>query len=445
MPASHWMQFATFAEQRHFVYPNENTYNGVVLNANMVAHAPGGIAAFILEKTGTQTSYIIDPLTHAYQHNPEFITNSAGALKSSIKSLAHFYGSPLLDILGDRPLLPRDFSKTENIVSFTKNVIDFQNNFLSGFMADSGSAKYLDDVEANPPPYALIAPYFYFTETTIDLWLDVYKKCAIQASEYVSDISESKFFLSMVVSQGVIVDEALYSKIADSVADIDCDGFLLWIDNFDETQASTKELEGFLKFGRRLRHGEREVINLHGGYFSVLASGAAGSHAITGVSHGPEFGEFRSVVPVGGGIPIAKYYMPDLHRRERYRDALQIFRKSGWLESSEEFHSNVCNCDECQSVINGDIANFAQFGDGNIKSVKRKTGIVRIQYPTTETKMKCLRHYLSCKQMEYENAANQPKTKLLDDLENTINRYEEIVGLDGISHLRKWHHVLSEI
>src|SRR5690349_16856718 len=51
MPIDHWMMFATFAEQRHFIYPSRQTYQGVIINGNMVAHAPDGLAAFILEKT----------------------------------------------------------------------------------------------------------------------------------------------------------------------------------------------------------------------------------------------------------------------------------------------------------------------------------------------------------------------------------------------------------
>ncbi len=59
-----------FAEQNFFAYPTPDTYQGVIINANMAAYAPAGIAAFLLEKTAAKTRYVVDPLTHAFQHDP---------------------------------------------------------------------------------------------------------------------------------------------------------------------------------------------------------------------------------------------------------------------------------------------------------------------------------------------------------------------------------------
>jgi len=76
MAIEHWMQFGTFAEQRHFAYPTLDTYKGVIINGNMAAYAPDGLAAFLLERTGL--IYLIDPMTHAFQHDPGFVTDNEG-------------------------------------------------------------------------------------------------------------------------------------------------------------------------------------------------------------------------------------------------------------------------------------------------------------------------------------------------------------------------------
>ena len=91
MPIDHWMMFGTFAEQRHFTYPTKDTYNGAIINGNMAAHAPDGLAVFLLEKT-SNLPYIIDPLTHAFQHDPEMICTGDGEPKSSIKALGDAFG-----------------------------------------------------------------------------------------------------------------------------------------------------------------------------------------------------------------------------------------------------------------------------------------------------------------------------------------------------------------
>ena len=186
----------------------------------------------------------------------------------------------------------------------------------------------------------------------------------------------------------------------------------------------------------------REVINLHGGYFSVLAAGTLGKSAMSGVTHGPEFGEFRSVVPVGGGIPIARYYIPALHTRIRYREAVKFLKAKGWLVSAEAFREHVCDCPECLETLGGDISRFTEFGKGKVKDVKRGSGIVRIEYPTTQTKLHCLRHYLQRKAIEYRFADTASKEQIIANLHDGRG-FKDVMGLDGVSHLQRWEKALS--
>lgn len=443
MPIDHWMLFSTFAEQRHFEYPKVGTYQGVVINANMAAHAPAGLAAFLLEKTAGM-KYIVDPLTHAFQHDPEVVHNSEGETKSSVRSLAEAYGDPVSDKVGFSPLLPRHFDRENILEGFTARCLAFQRSHLKEYMAQSDAAKYLDD-EAATPPYAVVAPYFYLTETNYKEWLPVSKRAVEAASAVLGLPREERLFASVVVSQGVLLDPEVRGEISRAFAGLPVDGYLLWVDSLDEQSASGTELRGLLHIARTLRgDGKREVINLHGGYFSVLAAGVLGRSVFSGVTHGPEFGEFRGVVPVGGGIPIARYYIPKLHARVRYRDALRFFSAKSWLDDANAFHQNVCRCPECQATINGDPSNFQLFGDGTVKNVRRRNGIVRIEYPTNETKLHCLRHYLQRKHLEYSVAYNSKQEELIKDLVDGIEQYEDVAGMEGVSHLRLWKRILTD-
>jgi hypothetical protein len=446
MPIEHWMMFGTFGEQRHFIYPSKQTYQGVIINGNMVAHAPDGLAAFLLEKTANQR-YIIDPLTHAFQHSPSFLINTEGNLKSSIETLANIYGEPFQSIVGKRPALPKDFKDDAVLSALVNKCLDFQDSRLASSMAKSDVMKYFFDPDMGAPsqpvgaPYALVAPYFYITETSVDEWLPVCVRAARMARQLYPD---RRLFVSVVVSQGAILDRSVSEEIANAFNAEDISGYLLWVDNLDEQQAGEAELRGLLALARLLRgDGRREVINLHGGYFSILAAGTLGNSAMSGVTHGPEFGEFRSVVPVGGGIPIARYYLRHLHTRVRYKNALAMLTAKGWLRDAATFHANVCDCDECRATINGDAGNFTLFGKGNVKEVKRGSGIVRLEYPTGETKQRCLRHYLQRKSIEYQFAATASRDQLIADLDDGYNAFEEIVGLDGVGHLKRWKKLLA--
>jgi hypothetical protein len=441
MPIDHWMMFGTFAEQRHFVYPSADTYRpgGAIINGNMAAYAPDGLAAFLLEKTGG-LSYIIDPLTHAFQHNPNSVTDQNGEPKKSIQRLAAAYGEPCIDIVGRRPLLPRDLTQDEHLAGLTRNCLNFQESILTQAMASNDVVKYVTTDANELRPYALVAPYFYMTEATYRQWLPV----CIRAIRFARDECEgARLFASVVLSQGIILNAPVRQEIIDTFNAADVSGFIVWIDELDEQEAGMTKLQGLLALTRALRDGDRQVINLHGGYFSVLAAGSLGSGSMTGVCHGPEFGECRSVVPVGGGIPMARYYLPQLHTRLRYRDVLRFLRAKGWLADANTFHANVCNCAECRETINGDIANFVEFGRGTVREVRRGGGMARMEYPTGETKLRCLRHYLQRKSIEYAFADTASEQQIRTDLERGRDEFIDVAGLDGVAHLNEWIDALA--
>lgn len=434
--------FSTFAEQDYFEYPQPGTYSGVVINANMAAHAPAGLGAFLLEKTAPETKYLIDPLTHAFQHDPSRISNSGGSPKSSIQRLAEAYGAPIEKLVGNRPLLPEDFQDEGLLIEFVKKCLEFQRSQLSSEMQNSDASKYMEDADGEVHPHALVAPYFYVAESTFDEWLPINIRAAQIAVEQKEE--RERIFAEVAISQGVLVTSQIQAALIEQYADIGIDGVLLWVDNLDEQHASRFELECLIQLSRGLRNNQlREVINLHGSYFSILSAGVLGQAAMSGVTHAPEFGEYRSVVPVGGGIPISRFYVPDLHVRVRYRDALAMFNGKNWLRSADEFHGNVCNCQECQNTIEGDAANFTRYGEGTVKTIKRGKGIVRLEFPTTESKQRCLRHYLQRKRREYIAAAEAPADALIANLLDGENKFKDVIGLDGVAHLKLWREVLA--
>jgi hypothetical protein len=340
-------------------------------------------------------------------------------------------------------LTPRDFSDPGIVDDFSERCVNFQESVLATAMRKNESIRYLPDLKDDQlKPHAVVAPYFYMSESSIEKWLPVNIKIAKRA---VNLSSGRKVFASIVVTQGVILDDAYIQRLHSEYSKLQLDGYLLWIDDLNEHEGGGAELRGMLKLARKLRGAsrEREVINLHGGYFSVLAAAPLGGEAFSGVTHGPEFGEHRAVVPVGGGIPIARYYVPLLHARVRYRHSLEILRAKHWLDSAESFHRNVCNCDECIDTIAGDARNFTRFGESRIREVRRRNGIVRMEFPTAETQIHCLNHYLQRKRIEYTRASSDSSEHLLEDLRRGVSELEDAAGLEAVGHLRIWEKVLT--
>ncbi|MEA2553207.1 MAG: hypothetical protein QOJ65_1383 [Fimbriimonadaceae bacterium] len=436
----HWMMFGTFAEQRHFIYPSVASYAGAVINANMAAHAPDGLAAFLVEKT-SGLAYIIDPMTHAWQHEPMFVCDAEGNPKKALSTLAQNYGEPYKSALGRRPLTPDDFRDQALHRESVERVITFQKNRLSLAMASTDAMRYLEATDKELRPRALVSPYFYLHEVNLQYWLPI----MLQAVEYALPMADGiPVYGGVVIGKGLLQSEKLRKQLTTALLSASLDGYVVWVDGLQEQEASASELCALLELCRSLRiNGSRYILNLHGGYFSVLAAGELGNNALNGVTHAPEFGEARSVVPIGGGIPIARYYVPELHSRVRYRDAQAMFKAKGWLDSASSFFQNVCDCEECRKVLKDSAENFILFGEGKVKEVKRGQGIARMEYPTPETKLRCLRHYLQRKQMEHDFVSRQPKEIQLQELTSSKDKYIDVLGFDGIKHLVIWKQVFE--
>ncbi|MFH0766274.1 MAG: hypothetical protein V2A61_07625, partial [Calditrichota bacterium] len=116
-----------------------------------------------------------------------------------------------------------------------------------------------------------------------------------------------------------------------------------------------------------------------------------------------------------------------------------------WLDSSELFHKEVCDCEECRETLNGDPSRFTLFGEGEVKDILRGRGMVRIEFPSTETKRRCLKHYLQRKQREYQMSSGANPQEPLKELEDSINKHKPFAGSDGIAHLVRWKCVLDSI
>lgn len=437
MHIDHWLNFATFSEKLYYIYPTPDSYRGLIINGNMAAYASSGLAIFLMEKQ--IPNYIIDPQTHAFQHDPSAVLNNNNEVKKSILNLSESLGSIFKKHVGKNPITP-DLFTADVIDEVVKNSLNFQKNILSTEMVRTEANKFLELTIDDLKPYALLTPYFYLDDVYYERWITPYISLIEKSIEYKNGI---KLLVPLVISKGLLCNIDLINPIIKKINSLKIDGYMVWIDNFDEKEATLEELKYLYDLFKILKNNDNEVINRHGGYFSILAAGNLGHNTLSGVAHGPEFGEFRSVVPVGGGLPIAKYYIPKLHQRISYKDAIIYLKKLGYLKSAEIFHKNVCDCPECKRVIDNKIENFTLFGISISKLVKRGHGYVHIEYPTSDTKERCLKHYLQRKKSEYHFSSTKSPEEIISDLDMGINEFQNVIGLKSISHLERWKKTLS--
>lgn len=457
----HILRYGTNADQRYFSGDFENCYNTIAINANMIASSPNALALFVGKNT-INKQFFIDPITHLFQHSQAFISGTNGSIKRSVDNLISNYSLNILDeqlstqekydfikssILADS--ISDDFVK-----KFTNNVVSYQENLvINGNKSISDYSKYVDfarsedpsqsDLEIHQTPEFLVAPYFFIDQ---DSWLDkniIFLKEAINNKKH-----DKQIFAQIVVSKRMfergVSDGVIFSEIIKKYGNSDADGFLLWVDGYSEHDEISNSLIKYKELIQNLRKVKNKpVYVLYGGYFSICLTNS-NLDCLDGVAHGLEYGETREVVPVGGGIPVAKYYFYPLHKRMNLKDMIYLLQKLG-IKTKEEFFEKICDCPVCKEVIKSDVLNDFQDGFGKSKpsTFQRGKTLVTMNFSTTETKEKSLKHYLYNKKKEFLFVESNNIDSITKELIGDYEMYKKIVDIDNCQHLDEWSQVFS--
>jgi len=439
----HIVRYGTAADQKFMANEFADTYDQIVINANMVAHMPSALRRFL---EGTSKPYFIDPQTHAFQHDIGHLqSDSTEDIKRSIKGLIQAYGEPVLSIVGKRKesVLPDDFKNTARRVEFCQKVLQFQKDTLPKESEASDVAKYYEfaaEEEGTSPysfaPSMVVAPYFYMTAKTFSEWLNINLMCAQDSR----DACSGPLGVQIVISRELLVDRRMRNALCTRYRRLKPDCFLVWVDGLTEQEASEVELGALVDLLKRLT-AEAQVVNLYGGYFSVALKHCGTVPGLSGVTHSMEYGESRGVVPVGGGIPVAKYYYPALHVRLPFRDAVRAARESGGFRSVASFRERVCGCAECvQVTARNPEVDFGVYGKTRPVSFFRRNQPIVTEYPIQETKEHCVRHYMWCKSQEFRFADCDA---IRSSLAQAHEAFKRVLGLETVAHCNVWQRLLS--
>lgn len=440
----HIWRYGTHAESKYFLAELSDKYDAVIFNGNMVAYTPDAITGFVAKLN--QKSFFIDPQTHAFQHDIAKLSQAddLGNLtpKLSFKKLADFFGNPVSQNVGKQSLLPEDFSTDIAKLNFCKNVINFQKDLIKERIEKQEVNKYMTFLQekglptSSFEPYGLIAPYFLLTSNTYDYWISLNIEFAQIAKR---EFPDAKIFAQIVISKDLLLIPEKLEDIILRYGNLDCENIFLWIDNFDEGLVGKEYLISFLRLLKGLSVKGKKIYNLHGGFLSIILTSVIGGELLEGVCHGLEYGESRGVVPVGGGIPMAKYYFYPIHKRIRYTDFLTVFSQKGWNLKPEDFKTSVCDCAACDKLI-ALIQSKAKIS----KEFKYKKGnqIITLNYPTQEVKDLSLRHYLFSKAREYEEVSHKNKEEVKDTFLAAFENYKSTLGLEEVVHLLAWKEII---
>lgn len=450
----HLIRMGTNAEKK-YCRDFQNQYDAIVINANILAHTTSSMSSFL----GCELSkdFLIDPQTYAFQSYGNLLQTSKGKtpnanIKKSISSMLTSYGEKIKKIIEEekRSISYNDFLGEEGeafLHELSDNVIDFQLNTIQNqSLENSEYGEYIqyelasNTQTVNLKPFALIPPYFYMTENTVDNWI-LHNTNAIKYCK--EKFCDETIYAQIVINKEILLNTGIIDKIIKYYSSTNADGYFIWIDSFDEKNIGQTYLNNFIYFLKNLKNCNKPIYQIYGSYFSIMLT----KDCLSGTCHGMEYGETREVFPVGGGIPVSKFYMPDLHKRLLYRDALEFLLAKKYLVDKATYFSNVCDCKTCKQVINDNPEiDFSAYGDFNSTTFKRKAGnreySVTMDYPTTEAKDLCLKHYLFNKTVEYEYVNTKNWQELIQQLLEAHNNSCDILG-DDVDYLLTWANVIK--
>jgi hypothetical protein len=192
---------------------------------------------------------------------------------------------------------------------------------------------------------------------------------------------------------------------------------------------------------------------MYGGFFSILLTHRS-IQLLSGVSHGMEYGESREVYPVGGGIPVSKYYFMPLHQRKDFTKAFYLLEHNNILDTTvhnwgdcEKYYAEICDCVQCRTILENKMSNFVKFESDQYYEIRRRNIITRRKKASSETKKNCLYHYLLCKKVEFTRARNHKIANILKSLKEEKEKYISSVFLETgeLDYLDNWYSVISDL
>lgn len=444
------LRMGTHAE-KEYILKTRRFLDGVVIGANLLEATQGATASLLLNIAGKRRPsipYYIDPMTYAFGAYDDPVSGRRRSdldwikservvqkrrvrdFKRSYRKLGDALGSPFIDALNrSTALAASDFTSQASVAQVCAGVLNYQRTRVASIF--EGDPEYAAIAEDVPGPAVLFAPYFFIERRNTDQLLDLALKLMAESR---SQQQDTPVHGVVCADESFLRDTTLVQRLVTELPGMGLSGVWLWFSKLREEEASVPTLRAFRTIVEALS-SQMDVLNMHGGYFSLALSRLG----LAGISHGVGYGEQKDVVPViGQSTPTVRYYLPPTHRRlgvpqiERCFDALGI-------KTPADFFAKVCDCVVCKGVIVSSLADFAAFGDMRLST----PGSKRLAQTPAAAK-RCRFHFLLRRLSERDWVRDAGLAEILQQLSQARSAWGQQPAIATQSlHLGRWFEVLS--
>ena len=404
--------------------------SAVIFNATIVAYSSSAVADLV---SVYKNQYIIDPQTHIYQHNIETIQTTDKKGDKVVKKSVEKYLDELPSSLKSAYFANKGELTAQVITSKIDELVEstyvFETKYVDKYIEAKEYNKYLDFVKLGPRPNVVIAPYFMlkssFSNETIRLWMELNKLAAEKF--VVKNNSAYPVGVQLVIEKEILERSSFFEELERIYSGINAEYAFIWIDEFNLFDAPRAQQENFKKMLEILTNIGLKPIMSYGGYDAILLCNNDLPFKMYGVAQSVGYGETRSVTPVGGGLPVNKYYFPPLHSRLNMSQVTSILSREGYFsmdksDAAERFYSSVCSCKQCKAVIKNNFDNFDMYNNSVPFTIRGK---ITRNRPTADANLIAAMHFMYSKMKEWEVVEGQSFKQLCTQLINAYEQYDQ--------------------
>lgn len=429
------LRYNTGTDKKAFVQ-FKDFFDAAIFNATIVAYSGSSVADLISMHS---RKYIIDPQTHIFQQDTSaYMTESKKthslAIKKSVAQYLEQMPSELKEKILNLHQKPKPTLIGNNLDSLVDCAYRFQTEFVNTFIKKKEYDKYLAFANMGPSPRLVIAPYFMIksdmSSSEKDMWLQ-YNRTCLEKTIVLNHTQKAEEIAAQLVVEKDALSEELIDAIATTYNLSDYEYIFVWVDDFNSFEAKPAYNKLFSCLIRTLNGLGKKPVMAYGGYESIILCNEQSPVRLFGVAQSVGYGEYRPITPVGGGMPVNKYYFLPTHCRMRFDDVARILSEQGYFskDKSEKLHAldyynNICNCGICREIIGNDINGFSAYNDSIPYIVKTKNGELSKNRPTTDAALIAAIHFLHCKVAEWNYVENEAFSVTLENLQARYDQYQ---------------------
>lgn len=417
----------------------KDSFSAIIFNATIVAYSKSAVADLVAVH---KNQYIIDPQTHIFQQDIKDVQTENASGNIVVKRSVDQYLSELPSELKSKfysnngNLSPNDIK--DSVDELIKSVYSFETCYVDKYIKNKEYDKYLKYANIGPSPAVVIAPYFMlkssYSEKEIDAWMALNALCAQKL--LLLNKEKYKTGIQIVIDKRILDNNTFANKIKECYKNSIVNYAFIWVDDFNLFKATKTQQEQFKSILIALTELGIKPVMAYGGYDSIILCNEDLPYRMYGVAQSVGYGETRPVTPVGGGLPVNKYYFPPLHARLSLSEVTSILSSKGYFSkdkavASEDFYQHICSCKQCRAIIGKNIDNFRKYNESSDYTMRNG---IRRNRPTTDASLIAAMHFMFSKVDEWNDVESKNFDMLKNDLLKGYSEYCPALS----NHMQDW-------